>query len=317
MKIERIKQIYDAIQGYDITLASQPPGTRYLHDQIATCRNYLNSVSLFLLEIHREKHLLAGDLSGEEAIYSIESNEMLSQDDRVRRLPSIEDRKAAIAVLLRDRVRKIAELKRQIQDLDYIEKAVRHRHRELTATMAAIKLQRSLIRDELDTQSFYGDERVQGGSGGLPTDNGLDSEEIAKLMAEDVEVQQAMAETAKIAQTNVKVEVKHQAEPPEQIDPQEDDISSAAIESSDPIEAIPETLPASKVEPMESSPAPSLDPPSQEDPPPVVVNSGETLPVVVSDLAVDEQAIEEFLSEGQPTQKSSDDDDFSDIFDRL
>ncbi len=183
MKVERFKAIYDEILEYSIKLAADPAslGPKYLNDQIATCRNYINSVTLVLLELHREKHTLMRAMSGEEDILAIESNELLTNDDRVRRLPSIDDRKAAINVLLRDRVAAIAALKRQIQDLDYVEKAVKHRHRELKDTMAEIKLQRALLRDELDTNAFYGDERVKDGALVTDEDDALSPDEVEQF----------------------------------------------------------------------------------------------------------------------------------------
>lgn len=182
MKDERVQQIYEEIQRYTLTLASDPTaaGPRYLQDLIATCRNYVNSVSRILLEVHREKHQLSHDLSGETTLYEVESSELLANDERIKRLPNINDRKASIDVLLRKRLETIARLKRQIQDLDYVEKAVKHRHRELKDTMAEIKLQRSLLRDELDTNAFYGDERTN-----QPPADDMGPEEIERILAEE------------------------------------------------------------------------------------------------------------------------------------
>ncbi len=182
MKDDRIQKIYDELDKYVISLASDPTafGPRYLQDQIATCRNYINSVTQLLLEIHRDKHNFAHELTAEEDVYAIESNDILDSDARVQKLPSIDDRKAAISVLLRERASTISSLRRHIQDLEYVEKAVKHRHRELKDTMSEIKLQRSLLRDELDTGSFYGDERVN--NAGVSSDDDLNAEEIEKLL---------------------------------------------------------------------------------------------------------------------------------------
>lgn len=196
MKSDRIQKIYDELDKYVITLVSDPTGfgPRYLQDQIATCRNYINSVSQLLLEIHRDKHNFAHDLLAEEDVYAIESNDILTTDERVRKLPSIDDRRAAISVLLRERSATIAGLRRRIQDLEYIEKAVKHRHRELKDTMSEIKLQRSLLRDELDTGSFYGDERVSKGAE-MASDDDLNAEDIERLLAEPPETTSEPLET--------------------------------------------------------------------------------------------------------------------------
>lgn len=161
MKIDRIKVVYDEISKYEIKLEADPRslGPLYLQNTIAECRNYLNAVSRIALEIHREKQDLARALRGNEVAYEVAHADLLSNDERVRRLPSIEDRKAQISAILREELNTIQTLKGQLQDLEFVDKAVRHRHKELTATMTEIKLQRSLIRDEIDSGAMYGDER--------------------------------------------------------------------------------------------------------------------------------------------------------------
>ena len=161
MKIERIKAIYTELGKYSIELHADPRsmGPVYLNDLISTCRNYLNSVSRVQLEVHQEKQYLSRTLRAEEAACQVAFDDLLANDERVRRLPSIEDRKATASVFLRDQKNSIDNVKAELQDVEFVEKAIRHTHRELTSTMSEIKLQRSLIRDEIDTGAMYGDER--------------------------------------------------------------------------------------------------------------------------------------------------------------
>jgi hypothetical protein len=285
MKSERIREVYDKISECSISLAADPAsyGARYLQEQTATCRNFLNVVTSILLEIHREKHNLANDLAGEETVYAIESDQLLSNDERVRKLPSIDDRHAAISVILHEHVARIAGIRRQIQDLDYVEKAVKHRHRELKDTMGEIKLQRSLLRDEIDTHSFYGDERTKGRMApGMAEDvvgdkDDLNADEIASLMADE------------------------QA-------------------SQDAAESAPAPVPELSPENTPSEPQPQVETPPQvvatpEDPP------TDTAPGADAQLPfMDEQAIENFLAEGDesvPPQDKPAEDDFQDLFDQL
>jgi hypothetical protein len=162
MDSARITAIYTEIEKYVVRLESDPAslGPRYLTDIIAKTRNYLNATNRLVLEVHRERHTNQTQLTALEAAYDLDSSDLLANDDRVRRLPNIDDRKATVAVMLRDRLRAIQELRGTIQDLDIIDKAIRFRHKELKDTMSEIRLQRALVRDELDTKSFYGDERT-------------------------------------------------------------------------------------------------------------------------------------------------------------
>jgi hypothetical protein len=161
VKLERITTIYTELDRYAVQLQPDPRslGPLYLNDLIAKTRNFLNAVSRIQLEVHQEKQHMARELRAREAAYQVSADDLLANDERVRRLPSIEDRKATVSVFLRDERQIIERLKAEIQDIEYVEKAVRHRHKELTSTMSEIKLQRSLIRDEIDTGAMYGDER--------------------------------------------------------------------------------------------------------------------------------------------------------------
>ena len=134
-------------------------GPLYMLGVISTCRNYLNNVSRLLLETHQCRQTIQRSLTGCRTLYDVESNELLANDERVKRCPSIEDRKATVTVLLRDRYRQIQDLQAELETVDLVEKAIKLRHRELKDTMSAINAQRALMRDDIDTKSLYGDER--------------------------------------------------------------------------------------------------------------------------------------------------------------
>ena len=201
MNIERVKAIYDEISRYEIKLESDPRslGPLYLQDVIATCRNHLNLVSRIQLEVHREKQDLSRSLRAAEVEFQIAFDHALSNDERVRRLPSIEDRKATVNVMLRPQLDGISIIKAQLHDLEYVDKAVRHRHRELTSTMSDIKLQRGLIRDEIDSGAMYGDERLgkhERGTQDGPLGDDIDVSEIDQLFAEDAAARAAASEVS-------------------------------------------------------------------------------------------------------------------------
>lgn len=212
MDSKRAQEIYAELEKYVIQLDRDPAslGPKYLQDKICICRNYLNAVSHILQEIARERHTLAVHLQAEEAAYGVESADLLANDARIRTLPNIEDRKATIQVLLRDRSRRINELKGELLNLDFVEKVTRHRHHELRDTMAEIKAQRSLIRDEIDTKSFYGDETTEARGKGDPSKGsvlGIDEDDLAALFEEPSTSAQPAPESPKEAPSPPPVEV--------------------------------------------------------------------------------------------------------------
>lgn len=190
MNVDRIRAIYEEIGKYTITLHSDPRslGPLYLQNIISETRNYLNAVGRIQLEVHRERQDVSRNLRAFETAYDVRFAEILSQDERVARLPSIEDRTKTVQFMLREDLNRVAALKAELQDLDFVEKAVKYQHRELTSTMTEIKLQRSLIRDEMESGAMYGDERKgnhERGPGPLGADvPDIDEAELGQLLEE-------------------------------------------------------------------------------------------------------------------------------------
>lgn len=192
MKAARVEEIYNDLEQLVIALDPDPSarGPAYLQDLISKTRGYLNQVSYYMQEVHRQKHQMELELEALEAAFEVSSDELLASDTRVTRLPSIDDRKAMINIILSDERKEIQKVKRSIKNLSHVEKAVRHRHKELESTMAAIRLQRSLLASEIRTGSFYGDETdTSRGTWGRKSPMGtIDSSELDALFdsAQDV-----------------------------------------------------------------------------------------------------------------------------------
>jgi hypothetical protein len=188
MDLKQVNTIYEEILGMGIELEPDPTvlGPRYLNQVISQCRNYLNRATMLLLQIQREKRGFSQDLAGQEAAYQIELNQLLSENETIRRLPNIKDREASANMALRDRISRVVTLKQEISDLDTIEKAVLLRHKELVRTSDNIKTQRSLLLADRVSGAGYGDEfdGPRDGKGrALPMeDNGIDEGEIDRLM---------------------------------------------------------------------------------------------------------------------------------------
>lgn len=228
MNLERIQAIYSELAKYEVQLHPDPRtlGPVYLNDLIAKTRNYLNMVSRIQLEVHQQKQNLARDLRAHEAVYQISSDDLLANDERVRRLPSIEDRKATVAVFLRNDRQIIERLKADFHDIEYVDKAVRHRHKELTSTMSEIKLQRYLIRDEIDTGAMYGDERTHTTTSRKPSrivapifGDDLSEEDLERLLTGSKEQAEATPDEATLA------DVESSSEDPTE-DPTEEAVSA-------------------------------------------------------------------------------------------
>lgn len=202
MNLKRVEAIYDRLPELVLELDPDPVGRGpdYLQNLISKVRGYLNETSVYLQDVLRAKASLESDLEALTASFEISSNELMVTDDRVRRLPAIQDRLAMINVILSEAYRAILEKKREVNNIGYVEKAVRHRHKELDNTMSAIRLQRSLLQSDARTGAFYGDENSKsrgdtwrGKEASDPADD-IESDDIDRLLAETEAEQAAEAE---------------------------------------------------------------------------------------------------------------------------
>lgn len=188
MDIERTKLIFLELGKLVIDLPKDPAsfGPDFLREQISVCRNYLNHASFYLQEVMQEQHLIGMDLEDKKAAYQVQSDELLANNLQVKNLPHIEDRQAMINVLQSRDFREIQRLEREVLNLKHVEKVVRHRLKELDNTMSAIRLQRSLLRDQIRVGSGYGDETETSRKNIFKPDeiDNLDGDELSRLIDE-------------------------------------------------------------------------------------------------------------------------------------
>lgn len=185
MTPEQVSKIYERMEVLKIDLPTDPADIDpdYLREKISLCRNYLNEVGHYWQDALMREGRLEVELDALEATFEIRSNELLASDPSVGARPSIADRQATINTILRDERQRIASLKAEILRLSHVKRVIRFRKGELDNTMGTLRLQRSLLKDQVRTGAFYGDESEQ--SRGRPMDpaDGLNSAELEALIA--------------------------------------------------------------------------------------------------------------------------------------
>jgi len=246
---ERVDAIFSEMDAYTLELVSDPSslGPRYFQEVISVCRNYLNRVGLVLTEINREKLEVSSELRKLEAAYALEHDDLLANNERVRFLASVEDRKATVGWMLREQRKKINELKDQMHQLDAVHKVVNYRNKELHATMTAIKDQRRLIQIEVDTGSFYGDERTgerrPKEAPGMAVDD-LNEEELAAMLDEDSDEEEEPVEGAKPDEDSDEEEEPVEEAKPEPVEPKDEEVKPEPVpEEPKDEQAKPEPVP--------------------------------------------------------------------------
>lgn len=156
MKVKDIEALYNELQTYTLDLHPDPSvlGAAFLNEQVATCRNFSNAVQRRVLQVSSWQQSLWRSLQAAEAEYEIKSADLLARDERVKAGPSIEDRKAIIAVLLAADKAAIVQLKESVRAAEEVAKVVKLVANSLDKTMSDIRLQKSLL--EVDVKLAAG-----------------------------------------------------------------------------------------------------------------------------------------------------------------
>lgn len=253
MTPDRIEEIYNVCLETSLELEADPTilGPRYINNVISTCRNYLNKVVMILLEIQKEKRVIARLHAGAKTAFKVEADNLLASDDRVRGLPNIKDREAFINYLLADRQSAISDFELQLLDLDTVEKTVRLRHQELVRTSDNIKTQRSLLLADRSSGAGYGDETDRRDAKGRllpPDEEGVNEGEIDRLLAAQFPaVMDAPSETAVTAVPETIVEAPEEVQASEEAsEPSSDPV--VAVVASEADEVVPEEVQTPPIE---------------------------------------------------------------------
>lgn len=164
MEQSYVDGIYREISDLRVELEPDPTvlGAKYIQKVTALCRNYLNRVAIIRIQLSQRRRNLMVQIAGEETSLSIEKDHLLAENDTVRRQPNIRDREAVVHTMLRNQVNHIASLKRDLMDVETVDKAVKLVHDELIRASAEIKVQRSLLFSDRFSGAGYGDESPTG-----------------------------------------------------------------------------------------------------------------------------------------------------------
>jgi hypothetical protein len=182
-----VDELYREIGTLRVELEPDPTvlGARYIQSVTSKCRNYLNRISQRRVELSRMRRNLIVQIAGEETALSIEKDHLLAENDTVQRQPNIRDREAVVNTMLRSQVQSIASKKRDLLDVETVDKAVKLVHDELIRTSTEIKVQRSLLFSDRMSGSGYGDESPVGSNPPPPAtaaSSDINENELENLM---------------------------------------------------------------------------------------------------------------------------------------
>ncbi len=131
---------------------------KYFQAKVDECRRFLNETSSYVQKVHQAIRQTTFQVDSLQAQIEIARDDLLDHEE-VRCHAHMTDRLAAVNRLLADDIKSLKTLERKLKSLTAALKVAKFRHDELKSTMSDIRLKRSLMRDEFDTGTYYGQDQ--------------------------------------------------------------------------------------------------------------------------------------------------------------
>lgn len=151
MDVKRHAHIYDDLLKLDIQLNFQDvPSPSYIQEQIIKCNSYQLKAERYFIEITR-------DLSIAERLYTTEKlnistlrTSIITNDERIKKIPTGKEREAAADEMLEDNHRELLKLENDVNDLKAILSAIRQKQSTLRSTNSDIKSLQKLMEQQVN-----------------------------------------------------------------------------------------------------------------------------------------------------------------------
>jgi len=162
MNDSRIDEVFARLEDMRIDLDEDPlsMGPAWLNNKVGLCRNYTNEAQKYQRECQRYIRQVSAQLRVAQAEYDLNRNDLLANDEDIIAMRNLSrvDREAAADYRLREDQAAINLLDNQLQDAKAVLLVIDDKCRELREVMSAIRLQRDLIKAEIETGNQWGDD---------------------------------------------------------------------------------------------------------------------------------------------------------------
>ncbi len=155
-----IEKIIDEISQYEISLEEDPTlphlKQNYLQRVVKQCRDYLNRVQFYLTMVKKQENRLKKEIKIQETDLELKMASLLADDSIVKNHPSIDERKSAAITKLKDEHIGLHSLRVELLEVEENYKIIKMKYDQLKATSSDIRLQKSLVKDDLDERTLSG-----------------------------------------------------------------------------------------------------------------------------------------------------------------
>lgn len=169
---EKLEQMLEEVISFEVYLETDPTSvegstSKYLHERLSSCRSYVNRTLHYLQICKKYEKNLKRMYKLADLDVQFKTSELLSDDPIVKAAPSIKDRMALVHMKTQKEVESRDIIEVESQNLDDVIKLIKSKYDDLKQTNSDIKLQRQIIKDEID--DLLKDRDGEGGGFTKPT----------------------------------------------------------------------------------------------------------------------------------------------------
>jgi hypothetical protein len=151
MDTKRHSHIYDDLLKLNIELNFQDiPTPSYIQELIIKGNSYQLKVERFFIEVVRDLSIAERMLSTEKLNLDMLTKNTLTNNEKIKKIPTGKEREAAVAELLEDNHRELLKLENDVNDLKSILSAIRQKQGTLKSTNADVKSLQKLMEQQVN-----------------------------------------------------------------------------------------------------------------------------------------------------------------------
>lgn len=138
------------------------PTPSYIIDLITKCRSFLIKVEKYMIETTMELDVSKRQFRVEKLNLDIKKRQALINNDRIKKLPSIKEREAAVDELLESDYKNLLDIENNLASLENLASSIKTVYYNLKDTNGDIKTLLSIMKEQINHLNM-----------GLPTDPGM------------------------------------------------------------------------------------------------------------------------------------------------
>lgn len=125
------------------------PDPDYIKQKIGECHVYIEEIEKFYIKASQNISTTQRALNNIQAEYDSKKEEIITENEEVKKLPSIKDREARANSLLKNEIEKIHEYENKLSDLNNLLRAINLKQKNLNRTNTDIKMLLRMVDSQM------------------------------------------------------------------------------------------------------------------------------------------------------------------------